>query len=51
MRELGDLTRAEALAGIPDGERDALLKALTAMKSNLLEACNRPVGLKDVQNG
>jgi DNA-binding MarR family transcriptional regulator len=51
MRELGDLTRAEALAGIPDAERDALLRSLTAMKSNLLEACNRPVGLKDAQNG
>jgi DNA-binding MarR family transcriptional regulator len=47
MRELGDLTRTEALAGIPDVERDRLLRTLGTMKTNLLDACARPAGAKD----
>jgi DNA-binding MarR family transcriptional regulator len=42
MRELGDITRAEALAGLSEREREQLLKTLTLMKQNLIEACAQP---------
>ncbi|WP_448207228.1 MarR family winged helix-turn-helix transcriptional regulator [Azospirillum sp. sgz302134] len=43
MRELGDATRAEALEGVSQADREALFRALTTMKSNLVEACERPI--------
>ncbi|WP_096701091.1 MarR family transcriptional regulator [Magnetospirillum sp. 15-1] len=43
MRVIGEATRAEALESLPPPEREALLRALTTMKANLLEACDRPV--------
>ncbi|HWL70614.1 MAG TPA: MarR family transcriptional regulator [Geminicoccus sp.] len=42
IRALGDLTRAEALAGLTAEDRAALTAMLTTMKSNLLEACSLP---------
>lgn len=42
MRELGEATRAEAFAGLPEAEREVLIETLTRMKMNLVEACNRP---------
>jgi MarR family transcriptional regulator for hemolysin len=41
MHEISDRTRQEALAGLPDPERAALLQALLQMKTNLVEACER----------
>src|SRR5262245_34959914 len=39
MREIGDATRAEALAGVSAEDRARLLEILTTMKGNLTEAC------------
>lgn len=51
MRPLGDLTRAEAFEGVSTAEREALLKTLSAMKTNLIEACGRPVESREVGHG
>lgn len=50
MRAIGDTTRAEALDGISEDQRHLLLEALTLMKTNLLEACTRPVEDKKEAN-
>ena len=42
MRTLGERTRTEALAGIPDTERDILMRSLAVMRKNLVSACERP---------
>ena len=42
MRELGDITRNEALAGIPDAAREQLMLNLSLMKKNLITACEQP---------
>jgi MarR family transcriptional regulator, transcriptional regulator for hemolysin len=42
IRKLGDLTRGEALAGVPEKDRDALVKTLTLLKRNLTAACDLP---------
>jgi MarR family transcriptional regulator, transcriptional regulator for hemolysin len=46
MRDAGEETLAEALAGIPDGDRTRLLDSLTQIKVNLLVACSVPVDQK-----
>lgn len=51
MRELGELTRSEALAGIAEPEREQLSRMLTLMKTNLIEACDRPVDTHEVNHG
>ncbi len=51
IRGLGDQTRAEALADIPDEDRVKLLDTLTQMKANLLEACRQPVDDKEATHG
>ena len=51
MRAVGDRTRAEALASIPDEDRVKLLDTLTQMKANLLEACRQPVDDKEANHG
>lgn len=43
MRALGEVTRAEALEGVSQADRDALVRVLTTMKSNLVAACDRPI--------
>ncbi len=50
MREIGDLTRGEALAGLSAEDREFLLSALTVMKTNLLEACAQPVDDKEANH-
>ncbi len=42
MRDLGQITRSEALDGVSEADRDALCAALALMKTNLIEACSRP---------
>ena len=42
LRELGDLTRAEALADISDVDREQLAALLQALKANLTHACETP---------
>jgi len=43
MQKIGNLTRAEALAGVSAADRDRLLQILTVMKGNLAEACAQPI--------
>jgi DNA-binding MarR family transcriptional regulator len=51
MRELGDLTRSEALDGIPEAEREKLLGTLTIMKKNLVAACAKPAATREATHG
>ncbi len=51
MRSVGDLTRAEALAGVSGKDRECLMRTLSAMRENLLDACNRPNQEREVQHG
>lgn len=46
LREIGDITRAEALAGLSDTDRSELCRILDAVKANLIEACVRPSAKK-----
>jgi MarR family transcriptional regulator, transcriptional regulator for hemolysin len=46
VRELGDITRGEALAGIPQADKQRLLRTLQILKTNLAEACDAPVALQ-----
>ena len=43
IRELGDVTHEEALAGVSEDDRQHLLKTLQALKANLTEACGAPL--------
>jgi MarR family transcriptional regulator, transcriptional regulator for hemolysin len=52
LHRLGVVTRAEALAGVPDADIEHLLKTLQALKANLTDACVSPVaGHKRVNHG
>ena len=42
LQALAEATRAEALEGLSDADRVALLRMLDAIKVNLAEACARP---------
>ena len=46
LRDIGDITRAEALAGLSDTDRLQLCRMLDAIKANLVEACARPSSKK-----
>ena len=43
-RELGDITRAEALEGLSPEDCETLIRLLNTIKSNLVAACDRPIG-------
>ena len=52
LRRLGEVTRGEALAGVPEADTDRLLRTLQALKANLTDACDSPVaGQKRVSHG
>jgi MarR family transcriptional regulator for hemolysin len=52
LRELGDVTRGEALAGVPESDTERLLGTLQALKANLADACNAQVaGPKRASHG
>ena len=52
LRRLGEVTRGEALAGVPEADTDRLLSTLQALKANLTDACDSPVaGQKRVSHG
>ena len=51
MREIGDLTRGDALAGVSDADRDQLMNVLTQMKSNLAEASRCSPSEPEVNHG
>jgi MarR family transcriptional regulator for hemolysin len=43
LRRLSEVTRSEALAGVPEADTDRLLRTLQALKANLTDACDSPV--------
>jgi MarR family transcriptional regulator, transcriptional regulator for hemolysin len=43
VRELGEVIRSEALAGVSEIDRQRLLKTLQALKANLTEACDASI--------
>ncbi len=51
MQPLGEATRAEALNGVSEEDRDRLVQTLTLMKSNLTAACRAPVVEKEAHYG
>ena len=54
LRELGDRTRQEALAGVSEADREHLMKTLKTLKTNLTEAFDAPAtvpGVKRVSHG
>ncbi|MDP9813044.1 DNA-binding MarR family transcriptional regulator [Rhizobium tibeticum] len=51
MRELGELTRCEAFQSVPPEQRDQLFDILSAMKTNLVEACRTPVAEHETRHG
>ena len=51
LREFGAETRAEALASIGEDEQERLFGTLTAMKGNLVKACNTPLNQKETSVG
>lgn len=51
MQEIGDLTRAEALAGVSEADQDTLTRVLTEMKSNLAAACATPQTKRKANHG
>jgi MarR family transcriptional regulator, transcriptional regulator for hemolysin len=50
IRELGDATHREALAGISEDDGRCLLRTLEAMKANLTEACEAPIAGQERAN-
>ncbi|MGE0422351.1 MAG: MarR family winged helix-turn-helix transcriptional regulator [Reyranellaceae bacterium] len=50
MHKLGEMTRAEALAGLPEADRRQLLASLQILKTNLADACETPT-TKRVSHG
>ncbi len=51
MQDIGDLTRAEALAGVSEADQDTLTRVLTEMKSNLATACATPQTKRKANHG
>ncbi len=51
MRAIGAETRAEALAGVPEAEREQLIQILTTMKENLIAASANGTGERIARHG
>lgn len=51
LETLGEATRADALDGLSDADRDKLSQILTLMKSNLMTAVRSPVDEKEALHG
>ena len=51
LQDIGEATRGEALRGVSDAERDALVALLSRLKANLAEASARPAADDEVQHG
>jgi MarR family transcriptional regulator for hemolysin len=50
VRKLGDIARGEALAGVPEADRQHLLQTLQTLKANLTVACDSPVAVQKRAN-
>jgi len=51
MRELGDRTRSEALAQVSHEDQQRLMKMLSLMRENLLDACSKPIDAREAHHG
>jgi len=51
MRELGERTRTEALAQVPREDEQHLLRMLSQMRNNLLDACSKPIEAQEAHHG
>ena len=52
LRRLGEVTRGEALAEVPEADTECFLKTLQTLKANLADACDaQVVGPKKVNHG
>jgi DNA-binding MarR family transcriptional regulator len=51
IRRVAEQTRSEALADVPNADREHLIRTLTTMKSNLIDACQAPVEHKEKNHG
>jgi MarR family transcriptional regulator, transcriptional regulator for hemolysin len=51
MREIGVATKAEALMGISEADRERLIEILSTMKTNLLNATSRPSAERSASHG
>ncbi len=51
LRELGERTRAEALAGLSDAQQEHLMTALNGLKANMIAACAQAVPDEEAQHG
>ncbi|RYC28885.1 MarR family transcriptional regulator [Lichenibacterium minor] len=51
LQDIGEDTRAEALSGFSDAERDTLVGTLSRLKSNLVDACTKPAIDDEAQHG
>lgn len=51
MREIGEMTRGEALDGIPQEQRELLFEILSGMKTNLVQACRTPLAANETNHG
>ena len=52
VRELGEMTRRETLAGVSEADREGLIRTLLSMRSNLSAACEAPaVSKKKASHG
>jgi MarR family transcriptional regulator for hemolysin len=51
MRELGERTRTEALAQVPREDEPHLLRMLSQMRNNLLDACSKPIEAQEAHHG
>ena len=51
LRQLGDLTRAEALAGIPEADRERMVELLDTMRTNLIAVNGARLAADEVNHG
>jgi len=51
MQKLGEATRAEALSGLAEADRDKLLSMLSQIKCNLIAVSRKPAADKEVSYG
>jgi DNA-binding MarR family transcriptional regulator len=51
MREIGAATKAEALVGVSEADRERLIEILSTMRSNLLTAISGPADERSASHG
>lgn len=51
MRQIGELTRGEALGGVSPEQREQLFAILSTMKTNLVQACRTSAAENETKHG